>query len=201
MLETYRNAKIQIQNKNSIYLYNAKEEFEVVNFQAAKEHTNAQDLINFILENYQESAINYQYPFKKIQENISVSQNLTKERFIKSSRHDYYYNAYDIYYDQLLKALMDRRALYTMILNEDRSERANLLIDFMLWIEGFPKDKIQKHISQYLCSLNHDPGELFDNQTRLIYADLSPKQQNQVFKCGNISEALREQRDVGPLVV
>lgn len=71
-------------------------------------------------------------------------------------------------------------------------------MDFMLWI-GMPQDKIQKHTSQYLSSLIHDPGELFDNQTRLIYADLHPSQLNIVYKCRDIYEVLKEQMDDGEI--
>ena len=58
-----------------------------------------------------------------------------------NSENEYYQKAYEKFYDKLLKALESRRAVHTLILNEDRSERANLLMDFMFWI-GMPDDKI-----------------------------------------------------------
>ena len=55
-------------------------------------------------------------------------------------------------------------------------------------------------VSQYLTSLIHDPGELLDNQTRLIFAELTPKQQNIVIQCPDIYTALREQMDMGEVI-
>ena len=160
----------------------------------------AQDVLNLILENYQEQTINKRnFDVEAWQDKIVTSQYKSKERFRTNNENEYFRKAYAKFYDNLCEALEGRRVLHTLILNEDRSERANLLLDFMFWI-GMSEDKIQKHVSQYLASLIHDPGELFDNQTRLIFAELTPKQQNIVIQCPDIYTALREQMDMGEVI-
>ena len=130
MLEFQKNA---IKNQSNEKASNNSSDFFIThNERENLMSRKAQDVLNLILENYQESTINKKrFDIESWQNKIVTSQYKSKEKFRTNNENEYFREAYEKFYDNLCEALEGRRFLHTLILNEDRSERANLLMDFM----------------------------------------------------------------------
>ena len=91
---------------------------------------------------------------------------------------DYEKKCYFRIYDNIIEAFSLRIKDKTLILNDDKVERALLLMDVMFLVHNLKESVIEKHLIHFLTTQNLDSGELFDSTIKNFFVDLTPKQRN-----------------------